>query len=383
MNSSSFAAQLKNIIANGIHSPCMSVTKTEVLQKGLILFGAGAHGELVVTSLMSQGVRPAYFVDKNEIKAGKEVCGIPVRPLSALFEKGDAFVLLSSSHIKSMINDCKKYNVNSWILPGAIRDWCFVLGDLGFCSLLSEFDQDVVSAFSLFADEKSQEIYSDFIRYHYTFETDLSEHYDPDQYFPNDLKSTIDYSGFVDAGAYNGDTFQSWLRNYIPKDHSDSFAYYAYEPGREQFEVLSQTIDRFASDLKQNIFLYNVGLGAQSEYLSMVGTGPASRLSEKKVGAKTDSCIKIECLDDTIFSGKKPTIIKADIEGFEIPFLEGAKQTIDKHRPTLAISVYHRYNDIWKIPHWIHNLNCGYSLYLRHHSPVYGDTVCYAIPTGS
>ena len=73
-------------------------------------------------------------------------------------------------------------------------------------------------------------------------------------------------------------------------------------------------------------------------------------------------------------------LIKMDIEGSEYRALEGAKDTIQKFKPILAISVYHRLFDFYEVPQFINNLNLGYKFYLQH-STVHGDeTVLFAIP---
>ena len=73
-------------------------------------------------------------------------------------------------------------------------------------------------------------------------------------------------------------------------------------------------------------------------------------------------------------------MIKADVEGSELALLEGALATIKRCRPSLAISIYHKPADFYELPLWIHNLNLGYKLYMRHYHPVFSDTVCYALP---
>ena len=59
--------------------------------------------------------------------------------------------------------------------------------------------------------------------------------------------------------------------------------------------------------------------------------------------------------------------------------LIGAEETIRKYKPKLAISLYHKPEDIWEIPAYIISLQKGYRLYLRHYSPWHEETVLYAV----
>ena len=78
------------------------------------------------------------------------------------------------------------------------------------------------------------------------------------------------------------------------------------------------------------------------------------------------------------FSMASVDFIKMDIEGAELSALKGAKDTIIKHKPTLAICVYHRLEDFYEIPEFLSGLNLGYKFYLQH-ATVHGDeTVLFA-----
>ena len=77
-----------------------------------------------------------------------------------------------------------------------------------------------------------------------------------------------------------------------------------------------------------------------------------------------------------------------DIEGAEMSALKGAKETIDKYKPKLAICLYHSLcfyhvplEDYWNIPLYLHRLVPEYSFYIRNDS-LYNDnlqTVLYAV----
>ncbi|WP_286153226.1 FkbM family methyltransferase, partial [Sporofaciens musculi] len=84
-------------------------------------------------------------------------------------------------------------------------------------------------------------------------------------------------------------------------------------------------------------------------------------------------------LDDVIPEWEKVTYIKMDIEGSEIPALEGARNIITKHKPKLAICSYHMLDDLWNIPMKIHEICPDYKFYIRCHTPVLYDKVLYAV----
>ncbi len=58
----------------------------------------------------------------------------------------------------------------------------------------------------------------------------------------------------------------------------------------------------------------------------------------------------------------------------------GARQTIERHAPVLAICLYHKPADVWDLPLLVRDLNPAYSLYLRRYSDERWETVCYAVP---
>ena len=83
---------------------------------------------------------------------------------------------------------------------------------------------------------------------------------------------------------------------------------------------------------------------------------------------------------DRVLGGNSASFIKMDIEGSEYEALRGCKNTILKYKPKLAISVYHKFTDIFDIPALIMEYCPDYKLYLRHYAPDSNETVLYAIP---
>lgn len=72
------------------------------------------------------------------------------------------------------------------------------------------------------------------------------------------------------------------------------------------------------------------------------------------------------------------TFIKMDIEGAEMEALEGAQKTIERCKPKLAISIYHKEDDLWEIPYYILKKYPWYKIYIRHYALTTNETVMYA-----
>ena len=71
--------------------------------------------------------------------------------------------------------------------------------------------------------------------------------------------------------------------------------------------------------------------------------------------------------------------IKMDIEKAEMSALSGAERIIKEFKPRLAISVYHKPEDLWQIPLKLKALNPAYELHFGHHSPILWESVVYAV----
>ena len=78
---------------------------------------------------------------------------------------------------------------------------------------------------------------------------------------------------------------------------------------------------------------------------------------------------------------KKISMIKMDVEGAELKALQGAAGTIRAWHPLLAISLYHKPEDLLTIPQYIQSLSADYHFYLRgHHPELAFELVLYAVP---
>lgn len=151
------------------------------------------------------------------------------------------------------------------------------------------------------------------------------------------------------------------------------------------FEFIPSNIDIFNKNLSLNpqyiehICLVEKAVWESSEIaLSFDDRGPASCVAAADVYGGTTKTLSIDDLvNEQVL--KKVDFIKMDIEGAELSALKGAAETIRKHKPKLAISVYHQPDDLITIPAYIQSLNPEYEFYLDYYTIVGDEIMLYAI----
>jgi FkbM family methyltransferase len=78
--------------------------------------------------------------------------------------------------------------------------------------------------------------------------------------------------------------------------------------------------------------------------------------------------------------GVAPSFIKLHLEGHELPALKGARQTLERCRPIVAVTVYHNADGIWKTAAWLMDALPRTRFLFRAHSWCGTGAVVYAIP---
>lgn len=173
---------------------------------------------------------------------------------------------------------------------------------------------------------------------------------------------------FIDGGSLDlGDTLQ------FIKLNPQFEKVYAFEPNPLNYEKCqARWVDILHGDSR--IEIVNKGLWNREMQLNFRLNGGASRI----VSGGTNT-IDVTSIDKFIKGEIQISFIKMDIEGSELEALEGAKETIVKDKPDLAICIYHKNEDIIDIPNYILKLNPEYKFYIRHYSCYNTETVLYAV----
>ncbi len=215
-------------------------------------------------------------------------------------------------------------------------------------------------------DDASRQVLVAAIGFRLTLEPELLRPViDSDLYAPKGLSRLDGDEVYVDAGAYDGDS----IRWFIERSGRRFSRILAFEPDPKTYARLEAN---FADDPR--IETFNQGLHGEAAVLRFDDAGARGSAFADEGAAR----VPVVALDEVV-GGERVDLIKMNIEGAELDALHGARRTIARWSPRLAVSAYHRPSDLWRVPELIRELRPGCALYLRQHDGGIVETVAYAV----
>lgn len=292
-------------------------------KKNIVLFGGGIRCVRLIRELCSRNIKIVAVIDNDKNKQGSSIDGIPILSFDEInIKKVDCFIITPSK--EDVINQ-----LYSQIIQGG-----------GYPENIIRYQDYLVS--------KLEEI----------------------QYFDSDIIKFQKQEIFCDVGAHNLETsIKFWKK--CTASGTEEVKVYAFEAIPEYFMRCKDIRDQYEH---LNIHLYNAAVWNENTKLHFIRDGQASRVARDTYDVEVEAVTLDSCLVND-----KVTFIKMDIEGSEQQALQGAKEIIRLNKPKMAISVYHRKNDLIEIPLFIKRLVPEYKLYLRHYSNSPSETVLYAV----
>lgn len=287
-----------------------------VFYKGqpIVIFGAGTEGALTKQILEKNGYNVYAFADNNPKKWGGLIDATEIMSPEVLAHQKDTFF---------------------WIIASTYHG--------------HEIYQQILS--SRYAQRENVFL----PMYGTLFALCGTEYFD----CPNVLLE--DGGVFADLGVYDGVTSKQVAKmcNYSKIIGFEANSY-MYEKSKENLR-----------DLK-DVIIYPYAAWDKKEELKFHIADSGSAITDQG-----EEVVLGESLDN-ILQGERVTFIKMDIEGAEGKALIGARSTIAKWKPKLAISLYHKPEDVFEIPSIIMDIRDDYKFYIRHYASVDAGTCLYA-----
>lgn len=173
----------------------------------------------------------------------------------------------------------------------------------------------------------------------------------------------------LDIGACLGDT-----AIYMNKNGASQV--YSFEIDRNNIACMEKTFSKLGIDsikIIQNAISNNSNAFYYTPAPNNIGAG---KIAEAK---KNDDSYQVKCTTvDQICKDMhiQPNFIKMDIEGAELDAIEGARDTLIKYQPKLAICIYHKWSHRWEIPLLLHEILPHYKFYLKKSHPT-AETILF------
>lgn len=331
--------------------------------KPIVLYGMGNGADKIISVLNNKGMEFSDVFASDDFVRGQLFHGKKVMRFSDICEKYENCNILVAfgSSLPNVIENIRNIaNQRTLYAP----DVPVVGENLFDAYFFKKNENKIAEAREVFADARSREIYDELIRYKLDGRINHFNKTDRDGTLFSPCPLSGGYEVYCDLGAYTGDTIGEAIERY-----PDIKKIIAFEPSPKIFAKLKSNTEKYTD---RELTLVNACAWNKSGTSVFTdGSGRNSSLSGADMhSGKTISGAKIkevitEAPDRYMnFSGKR-LLIKFDVEGAEKEALEGSLKSISDNFSELCVSLYHRSEDIFEIPIFIHKILPEHKLFLE------------------
>lgn len=332
--------------------------------KQLIIFGAGDCGHKVYDMLHRVGIEVFCFCD-NRRKADKDMAtGVRIVEAESLDSTDENIVVLVS-----VVEDEDRDSI-----CGQLRAKGF--GGEQILVMREYYDRLTVewleynlenykNAYRLLEDDFSRKVYLARMRKMFLMRSmaDVVRPHE-ESYFDEKVEFT-NREVFIDCGGFDGDT----SLQFIERCGGNYDRIVIFEPELCKKEAIERNLGENSYEL------HMCGVWSKNTTLQFEAKGTdGSHVAEGEGNCQ----VQVAALDEVVYD-YAPTFIKMDIEGAEQEALKGCRKIIRDYRPKLAICLYHKPDDLFRIPLMVKEMNPEYRIYVRQYSDTKYETVMYAL----
>ena len=321
----------------------------------VFLYGTGNGGDKILAALEKYNVTLTGVFASDGFVRDRYFHGYHVRSYSDVAaEYGDDIVVLLAfgttlDSVKEFIYSLdRKHDLR-------IPDVPLYGGELFDRTYFAEHRDILTRTAALFADDVSRKLFYDAVNFRLTGKTAYLTDTGDAVHSLAELFGGQNIGTMLDGGAFKGDSAAEFIEGIHPEK------ILAVEADPKTFVKLSAYAE---AESRAEVIPINAALfdrDGEMEYVSSGSRGSGKDGQNHRASGKTVPMRTI----DTICDGTDIALIKLDVEGAEESALKGAEKTIRRCRPNMAVSLYHRTDDLYALVNEVHSLLPEHRLYLR------------------
>ncbi len=322
----------------------------------LVIYGMGNGADKLLARLSALGKEPAAFFASDDFVRGQFFHGFPVLRFSEVREKYSEFLILVSFATRQA-DVMERLFCMAEEYPLLMPDMA-VAGDFDFTrAFFEEHRTQIQKTYDLLQDNLSKTLFVSSVFYKYTGDIRYLKNAFSEKDDPIAMLADREIHTAIDGGAYVGDTATSLLAA-----HPEVVELLAIEPDLRNHRRLSACVEK--EGLSSRVTPIQGALWSTEGSAVFSESGNRNSSLHSTSYEHKDSLVSLLTVD-ALTSEKTVDYIKYDVEGAEGEALLGSRETILRDHPALAVSLYHRPEDLFALPLWIHQLSPSYRFYLR------------------
>ena len=352
----------------------------------VVLYGTGDGADKILARLTMEGVSVSAVFASDEFVRGQQFHGFTVRRYSELLSVKEKVIVLIAfaSQLPEMLK--RFYELEQVHETYAPHVPVFSGDDPVTPDWINQYETELQTVYDRLADEVSRETFASVLNYKLSGKISYLRQCTTRR--EDDLHEIFSFGEaetYVDAGAYDGDTIEEFLKltgNKFKK-------IYALEPDPKNFKKLADVVRQNALE---HVECIPAGVWSECGVLELTGNGgrqstlwstQGSQDKAENIGAtyyldnrarirkKTKKQVVDVVSVDSVLGTDHASFIKFDVEGVEKEALKGAKGHLvpgwDGNLPKLLIAAYHHDEDMFALPLLLWELQPKYRVYLRKH----------------
>lgn len=324
----------------------------------IVIYGMGNGADKLIARLDSLGIEFVDIFASDGFVRGHSFHGIRVKSfdeIKALYSQFVILVSFASSRtevIKTVSDIACTYDTYIPDIPVSEEQTYF---DKDFYN--ANF-AEIEKALATLEDEKSKNTFISIIRYKLSGRIEDLLEFTSEKAEMYSLLPCEEIRVFCDAGAYAGDTLTDAVEFFPALERA-----VCIEPDEKTYKRLLRVADgisRVSVDCINAAAWDSNGEGSFSVSGNRNSSVAESSTVSFKHKTRSVSMIKIDDL-----SLERLDYLKYDVEGAEREAMSGARATVERCKPAMLVSAYHKSRDIFELVNDLHRAYPDYRLYLR------------------